>query len=1307
MNAFLFLKIKLFFIVFICLSLTVNVFAVKFYNINSLYGTSLRNVSSVCKDDKGFIWASSGVGILRVAEGDCRIYQLPYKNNNVISVDLVFESSKLVVYTNNGQIFLYNAVFDRFDLLVDINEALNRRFITVHSILIDPFDTYWIASSNGFYKYQSGQFSLVLEDAGISDDNEAITRYDESNVLIGRNDGIWLFDLKSLKNTCVYSNPTSANLLISTLYFDKEVSQLLVGTISNGLYVFDFDTKVFSRIQASSFPRQPILDIEKNSGNSYLIAIDGQGLWELSTDGSRVLNIYKENVDDPTSLRGNGAYDIFCDSNRRVWVCTVSGGLSFFDQESPMVTQILHETNNANSLKNNDVNNVIEDRWGQLWFATNNGISIWNVQANQWKHLFSDNRMQANVFLSLCEDDNGRIWAGSYSNGVYVIDAKSGAELAHYTHDNKNGGANVSDFVLDIYKDSQGDIWIGGINGEFVCYLTKESRFVTYSVEPISSFDEISPNQILLGCSYGLNMLNKRTGDFNRLLFGFSVNDIFVDGNKVWICTKGDGLVLYYLDTKTTVKLTTQSGLPSNFVNSIVSSDNYLWIGTENGLCRLNPADNDILTYPSIYSFSRTSFNNGAHFKLKNGQLAWGSNNGVLIFSPQSIKENLSQGFIFIQDIIVSGRSIRDEQSIELNSPVDSLTNLRLKYFQNTIGLELLPMQTTSGVKFSWKLDGFDKDWSLPSENKILTYTNLPSGEFILMLRLYDSSMSQIIAERRLAIHIVPPIWKMPWFWILIYLIILGFALLVIKYHIKTIKQKHTDDKVRFFTNMAHHIRTSLTLIKAPIEELSREKNLSETGKNYLNLAIEQSRRLSMVVTQLMDFQKVDIGKEQIAFAMFDMVKLIRNRISMFESLAKSRDIELVFATNAEEYVTGIDESKMEKVVDNLISNAVKYSHPHSQVHISMLVDPNQWVLSVDDNGIGIDKVAQRHLFKEFYRGENAVNSKIVGSGIGLMLVKQYVGMHRGTIRCMSRENGGTSFQVTIPFLKASSNDAEVQILDKVESVERSTIFPASYHVDGEEEQNPVKMNLLVVEDNDDLLHFLKDALSVHFNVVMASNGAKAWDIINQQMPDIVVSDIMMPEMDGFELCQLMKSTYETSHIPIVLLSALSDRTEQLRGLGLGADDYLTKPFDISLLMQRIKSMVRNRDIVREKALKVANHELDEPILSNALNDRFMKRVREVALENIANSEFKKEEFASALNVSSSLLYKKIKSLTNLSPTDFIKTVRLEHALELLQTREYNVTEISEMCGFSSVGYFSTVFRKHFGKSPTEVIESV
>jgi signal transduction histidine kinase/DNA-binding response OmpR family regulator/ligand-binding sensor domain-containing protein len=1273
----------------------------KFYSINSLLGISMREVNSVCQDDYGFIWASSKTGILRLSKDTYHIYQLPYESTDVIRVRLIYKNIKLFAYTNNGQVFCYNPVMDKFELLLNLRNQLNNIDLILFDMLIDDTGTCWIATSLGLYSFQSGKLSSAY---AFTSNRYAVNWYDSKNIIVAKQDGIWLLDVNSLEKKRIYENRSPDPFRLTTLFLDKEQHKLWLGTVSEGLFIFNFITGTCSNELNSVIPKQPILAIEQNTESSCLIGFDGQGIWELDRRNQKVLNVYKESLDVPFSLRGNGVYDLYCDTNRRVWVCTYSGGLSFLDQASPLVNQIVHLPNNPNSLINNDVNSILEDHWGKLWFATNNGISYRDPANNKWYSFYNDKETHAQVFLSLCEDNQGRIWAGTYSSGVYILDGKTGKEMAHYNK-NEIGSPFQNDFIFSIYKDHSGDIWLGGGSGSVVCYLSRENRFRVYADEPIGCFAELSDNQILLGCSYGLSLLNKQSGVTKRLKEGLLVRDILVMGDDVWLCTSGNGLIRYNYKSGETEKFTVQTGLPSNFINSIIFSNDYLWLGTENGLCRFNPKDKNTLTYSSIYSLSRTSFNNCSNAQLKNGQIAWGTNNGVVIFTPNLVDNSSTKGKIFFQDLTVAGRSIRDIQSFHLKTPIDSLQVISLKYFQNTVSLDLLSIGESPGSKFSWKMEGFDQQWSQATGNHVITYTNIPSGHFTLRIRLYDSSLINILDERTIRINSIPPFWSTGWFLVLVILILSAMIFLYLLYYINRLKQEHTEEKVRFFTNTAHDIRTSLTLIKAPVEELSKEKNLTLSGNYYLKLALEQARQLTSVVSQLMDFQKVDVGKEHLLLSMTDVVKLVSTRMIMMDSYARSKNIELLFASDRERYLTAVDEAKMEKITDNLISNAIKYSHSNSQIRIDLSCDDKKWMLQVKDNGIGIARKAQRQLFKEFYRGDNAINSRVVGSGIGLVLVKNYVIMHKGSISCNSQENVGSTFQVVIPFKFISLESlARNEPADIVR--DSSPIDGISQQIEPETEmQTSKEMKILIVEDHDDLLNFMKTTLSNDFKVYTAKDGEKAWEFISKHMPDLVVSDIMMPNLDGFELCKLMKSTFETSHIPIVLLTALSEKTDQLYGLGLGADDYLTKPFDMNLLTQRIMSIIHNREAVWGKALKLFKSDISEPILANDLNDRFLKKILDVSRANIANSQFNKDIFASEMNVSASLLYKKIKSLTDQSPTDFIKTIRLNHSVELLQSKRHTVTEVSELCGFESVGYFSTVFRKHFGKSPSEILE--
>ena len=830
-------------------------------------------------------------------------------------------------------------------------------------------------------------------------------------------------------------------------------------------------------------------------------------------------------------------------------------------------------------------------------------------------------------------------------------------------------------------------------------YISNENRFKEYEAVPVNAFTETSNNEIVLAGVNGLAIIDQKGLEIHVILRGSLLNDLHVSDSIVWLCSTGDGLIRFNINSREVTKFTTDSGVPSNYINSIVKEGENLWLGTERGLCRFNSIDHTVETFSSFQNLSQLSFNRNAKCKLKDGRIAWGTNQGVILFDPTRLRQIKSGGRIFIQDISISGRSLRHHPSIKLDKPINTFKELNLNYNQNTISFELLSIGTTPGSKFSWKMEGLDDNWNSPSHQRILSYSNIQSKEYHLKIRMYNSSLSQIIDEREFFIKIKPPIWKTWYFYIIATLIVAGLIYLSLRYYIRFLKQKHTEEKVRFFTNTAHDIRTSLTLVKAPIDELSKEKSISEQGKYYLNLGKEQITRLTSVVTQLMDFQKVDIGKGQLSLSEVDIVQLINNRVAMFDSYAESKEIKIIFDKNKPKYNTAIDELKIEKVLDNLISNAIKYSHPGSKVTIEFTGADNQWSLKVIDQGIGISKKAQKQLFKEFYRGENAINTKVVGSGIGLLLVKDYISMHHGAISCTSDIDQGSTFTVSIPLNKK----------EKTERINQATFEKSNFL--SSNKQSPTEntfileknLRVLIVEDHDDLRDFISQVLSNEFEIFKAEDGKEAWDMAQKIEPDLIVSDIMMPNMDGFELCELLKSTYETSHIPVLLLSTLTGKAEQLHGLGLGADDYLTKPFDMALLQQKIKSIIQNRQKVHAKALKQNYSNGGEPILKNEINDAFIKRMLKVVNENIANSEFNRSAFANEMNVSESLLYKKVKALTDQSPSDFINSVRLNHSRDLLLTKKYTISEISELCGYGSLSYFSTAFKKYFGKSPIEI----
>ncbi len=1263
---------------------------VKFYSVNSLYGITYRQASSVCKDGNGFVWVSTKSGILRLTEDDYRIYQLPLEVENVLWTRMQYKDGALYAYTNNGQIFKYNPILDQFCLEVYVGDQIRSSF---YRLLLENRDVYWIASNVGLYCSREGKIELCgYENKRVN----AIEWFNKTKLFVVTSTSIEFFDTQSHKNLVLITNLNDDLKQVRSIYFDSDQNKLWLGTNSLGLFYYNLNDRQLYSLSSSDFPKQPVMSITAINERDLMVGVDGQGLWRIDRKTNQIKSVYKEDLDVSNSLRGNGVYDVYLDPDtHRVWVSTYTGGVSYFDQTMPIIEQITHEKNQYNSLISNDVNSVIEDQNGNLWFATNNGISFWNVSADRWTHFHANEKCQSHVFLTLCEDGE-RIWAGSYASGVYILDRNTGRELKHYSNADKNSPFDNS-FVFDIKKDRQGNIWIVGVDGEIVQYNRDKDEFKKYWKLPANVIAEYHDTTMYIGCSYGLMEFNKAKETFRLVMEGFYISDILVHNDLVWLGTEGNGLVCFDPKSNESKQFSVSQGSPSKFVNSVAYSNGYLWLGTEKGLCRFNPENKQFFVYSSFPALTTFSFNARAKFKLKNGTFAWGTNNGAVFFNPETIHQNPVNGRIYIQDLIVAGRSVRDIPSFKLDCPVDELNRIKLRYNQNSVAIELLSVGTVPNSKFSWKLEGSDEGWSIPSSHRIINYANIPSKKLSLKIRMYDESLSTILDERSISLDVLPPFWDTWWFLIVAFIVLSSALYFSVVFYVNSIKQHYTKEKIRFFINTVHDIRTSLTLMKAPVEELTKEKGLSDSGKYYLQLATQQAKRLAKVVTHLMDFQKVDEGKEQVVFSNVEVVDLVKKHIRMYEPYAMKKHIKLVFHTSQDRYFAMTHSMLVEKILDNLLSNAVKYSFENSTVTVTLICGAKEWSIEVLDQGIGINPKDHHRLFSEFYRAENAVNAKIVGSGIGLLLVKKYVSLLKGKITFKSQENVGSMFKVA--FQVSSPSEANESELNDAIGCEQGL---------GDEEAVELlvsKLSILIVEDNEDLCQFLSHVLSSDFDIITAENGLIAWEIIQKTIPDFVVSDIMMPQMNGFELCEQIKSNYETSHIPVILLTALTGKAEQLHGLGLGADDYLTKPFDMEILRQKIKSILLNREIIREKTLKQNEMGKLGDIVSNNLNNQFLQRMLDAVRQNISNSSFGKEDFASLMNVSTSLLYKKTKALTGLSPTDFIKNVRLEYALEMLNSQKYTVAEVSELAGFASSGYFSTVFKKHYGQSPSELIK--
>lgn len=1248
-----------------------------FSNINEMFGISMREITSAVQDNEGFIWAASHTGILRVAADDYKRYELPFVTADVMQVKLACRNGKLVAVTQNGQVFLYNRIYDKFDFWFTLAPQLgNNGWVT--NLQIDAESKVWIGTSSGIYVRHGDEMVILFEEQG---GFSHITLLGGDSLLAFTQSAIYKLDARTYASTRLQGQIPNS---ISATCYDEQTGLVWVGTHSTGIWLYDLNTQQFREVQIPFFPQFAVRDILVTDGAFVWIAVDGDGIWILDKQTCQVQRVLREDLDNPSSLRGNSVYVLLVDKYNRLWTATYSGGLQYTVFSSVAVEHLSHKVNNPYSLHNNEVNALLTDANGNLWVATQDGIGMRTARTHEWKRFFAGSQL---IFLSLAADKQGRIYAGTYGKGLYVLD-HTGKELYHYT--GRDGKLfDSGNLVFAAFTDSQGDVWLGGVKDSVYCCQTANGKLTAYTPQPVNCFAEYRPGQILIGCLYGLLLLDKQTGRFDVLLSNYNVHDIVVEDKMIWIATSSKGVLGLDMESRQLDQITVQQGLLSNYTRSLFLSDKFLWIGTDRGLCRLDLADRRVKTFVAHSLLSGTSFSRHANERLPDGRLVFGSNQGVMLFQPSALVSFRSSGRIYFSDISLSGRSIRHIPDMQLAEPVDSLSLLRLSYPQNSFTLSLVPLgQVSKSARFSWKLVGQDRDWMVSSSNRSVNYTNLPAGTYTLCVQLYDS---ELLAERQLKVVVEPPFWETPWFNSLVVVFIAVLVFMVARYHVNRLHRRYADEKIRFFTRMAHDIRNSLMLIQAPIDELQKEDSLSPWGHKCLTLASDQAKRLSDTATQLLDFEKLDIGFERPSFVRINLTALVQRRVAVYEAYAASRQISLLATYTSEDLWIYADIRMIERIVDNLLSNAVKYSLPGGQIRLDLAFRTDTWKLTVQDHGIGISKSAQRKLFQEFYRSDNAVNAQIIGSGIGLLMTRRYVNIHQGKITVTSELNQGATFEIVVPLHPVAEDqvvEAEVSVVSEAPAHDSAVVHD---------------MHILVVEDNPALRDFMVYPLRERFKVTVASDGQQAWEMIQAQQPDLVVSDVLMPRMNGFDLCSKIKSTYETSHIPVILLTALSDRASQLHGLDLGADNYLTKPFDMALLSGRILSIISNRRAVFQKALENRQTEA-RTVVVNQMNDEFIRKAVECVRANMGNEHFSKEEFASALALSQSLLYKKIKALTNLSVVEFIREIRLNYAIELLQSGKYNVTEVSEKCGFTTSAYFCKVFKEFFGKTPTEVM---
>ncbi len=710
------------------------------------------------------------------------------------------------------------------------------------------------------------------------------------------------------------------------------------------------------------------------------------------------------------------------------------------------------------------------------------------------------------------------------------------------------------------------------------------------------------------------------------------------------------------------------------------------------------------LIHPSFNSLSGTYVKGDESF-------IFGGNNGGIRFKirKESIKPYKNR--LIFKDLSIDYELVypRETGSV-LTHNIDNTEKIVLESHQNVFSLKVssINYDYPSDVLYSWMLEGFFNKWSIPTSEGVIRYTGIPPGNYTLRVRANSNENKEnILEERIISIVVKKPFWLSPWAYTVYFIIIALITLMLFRFFMSKRRRKESNDKIQFFINSAHDIRTPLSLIKAPLEEIRDQELLTQNGTANMNIAIRNVNALLRMTTNLINFERADVYSSDLYISENELYSYLTDIFSASQSYAQVKHINFNLEANFKHQNVWFDKEKMDSILKNLISNALKYTHDKGSVTVTVNDYENEWTVEVKDTGIGVPSSEVKNLFKMHFRGSNAINSKVTGSGIGLMLVWKLVKLHDGKISFKSKEKAGSTVKVTFPKDSKKIKNAHKSTNYKGGLIDAEEVYEdmgAPSYTNVQQTLNTDKQRILIVEDNDDLRLYLKQTLSSIYIVQTSQNGKEALSIVKAYNPDLIISDIMMPEMRGDEFCRIIKKDIETSHIPVVLLTALNDEKSILNGLNTGADEYISKPFNIAILKATILNILVNRALLKKRFADVETiNEKDDNIdFSSDIDWNFITTVKKKVEENLDNQEFNVDSLCNLLNMSRTSFYNKIKALTNQAPADYIRAIRLTKAAELLKSGKYSVIEVADMTGYNDAKYFREVFKKHFKVSPSK-----
>jgi ligand-binding sensor domain-containing protein/signal transduction histidine kinase/DNA-binding response OmpR family regulator len=1305
-------------------------------------GLSHKSINAIVEDKNNNLWIGTSGGLNRY-DREKDIFTGAYNvKGNANYLNNAFISS-LCVY--NGTVLLAGTYTDGFNVYDPVNESIENYSYNPHdsnsissnhitSIAVDMSNNIWVGTDNGLnlFIYKKGFKRFYNEPYN----NNSLSNNHVTAIVVESNGNVWVGTQGGGLNKI---NIDKNNFIVKRFSANSKE-----GRISNNY----------------------ILSLLADKNGNIWIGTDNGGLNRLNTK-TGLADIYQTEEGIEYSIKSNSIWSLYEDNENRLWIGTYNRGIEVIDDNFKKFELYQRINFSDVSLTNNDVKGFTEDKQGNVWIATNGGgICKYNPFIGQFTRfvLNKNNQTQItnNAVQDILYDSRDNLWIGTWAGGIDRL-TKDGNKIRNYKLTNNLGLENNNIFTL--YEDRHGNIWACTAGNGLFLYDIKADKFFAVScinesvsltnLSYVSDIIEDSENNLWVGTLYGLVVIKKHER-FNLDCINFLSNEstglssnlietVFEDSKgRIWIGTLDKGLNLFNKKNNTFTVFQKKDGLPGNSIKGILEDDEgYLWISTNSGMCRFNFEKKSFTNYYKEDGLNSNEFNTRSCLRTKAGEFYFGGENGFNVFSPNNIKKNLNIPPVCLTSLKINNKpALIGVKGSPLKKHISETDKIILNYTQRSFSIEFIALNYTSPTKnqYCYKLEGFDKDWHCNGTQRSANYTNIMPGKYVFMVKGSNNDGVWNEIPTRLLIIIKPPVWK-TWWAIITYVILISLIVyffmntwlerIKIKNQLKLeqlsrIKEHELNEKnIQFFTDISHEFRTPLSLIIAPLESLI--SSTQEKIKEQLMVIHRNAVRLLHLTNNLMDIRKLEEGITKLKVQHGDIIDFVKDISSLFNVNFKSKNINFSIETRETNLSGWFDPEKLETILLNLLSNAYKFTPENGKIRIVLNVYTSEEIIRrhgkfnddikpgchyieirVIDNGLGIKADDLPYIFNKFYQVKSSGHNKKTGTGIGLTLTKGLIEIHHGNIWAESIPGKETCFTVVFPFdfdayFEEETSSEPIGITKNIIlNTEQQVILNKSTE---EPENNEEKPDVLIVEDNDELRIFLSKELSKKFNVLEAEDGKIGIDLAFSAIPDLIVSDILMPQQSGIDLCKTIKSDFRTCHIPVILLTAKTTIGDQIEGIETGADAYITKPFNLQYLITQINQLIQSRrklyaQFSQDVYLlpnKMANTEMDQ---------QFLQKVVDFIILNITDNTLSVEDIADHLNISRSNVYRKIKALTGKTIIEFIRIIRLKQAIKLMETKKYSLAEIAYQTGFTSPSYFTKSFKDEYGKPPSEYLSN-